>query len=302
VLKFLRIKVKVDPEYANVRILNDAEAHDALLQVQQEMFNTALISDDPAAQQAAKEAGAKVFVDSDEYNNETENFIDESSQQTLAATENIFVHKTVACPVANTANILNIANQAINRNAVGWSGQSLAATVAVLPTDEFTANEKTFLGGFGSLFFLGEGVPQGSSSLSASLVEHLLMQYDNRFATNAHFLFTVFNQIQRHAAASNITFRVKSNSKAFATFKRLMATPDFASQLNVASQDPDSVSSKQLARTVLDIAEISGRAIPWSAMERKSGLCKIIALTHYAGAYSFFVTVSYVRILGFSFD
>lgn len=283
VIDFLRIKAHVDPEYKHIEVIDVERTVHALERLQNELFDNAIISEDLAAQKAAKEAGAKMTVDEIESDGES----DSPSPQTLLPSENIYVHRKVCPPVANTANILNIANQAIN-----GSGQFLSVAVGAMPTDEFAANEKVFLGGFANLFFLGEGVPQGSGSLPASLVEHLLLQYDNRFATSAHFLFAIFNQIQRHAAASNITFRVKSGNKAFTAFKRLMATPDFASQLSLAAQDPTSVTSKQLARTVLDIAEISGRAIPWSGMERKSALCKIIALTHYAGPYSFFVTVA----------
>lgn len=280
VLHFLRIKALVDPAYKNIQILDDISF---MQQIENELIESAIVSEDPTSAKIAKESGARLHVDSSASG--------VAVDQEQLTTENIFVHKTVCPPIANTANILRITSQTVNGVATGHTSQYMSSIVELLPTNEYSENEKTFLGGFSHLFFLGEGIPKGSSSLSASLVEHLLMQYDNRFATNAHFLFTIFNQLQRHAAASDITFRVKNNNKALTTFKDLMAGPEFQTQISNALQDPTSQSSNQLARTILDIVKISGRDIPWSGMEREHALCKIIALSHYAGPYSFFVTV-----------
>jgi hypothetical protein len=160
-----------------------------------------------------------------------------------------------------------------------------------MPVNEFGENETLFLGAFGSLLLLGEGVPTHTGSLSQSLVEHFLHQHDNRFSTTPHFLFTMFNQIQRHAAANNVSFRVKSNNHAMQAFANLMSDPDFPTQLDAAARNPDTPSAKIISRTVLDITRISGATVPWSRMERESALWRIIALSLYAGTYSFFITV-----------
>ena len=97
----------------------------------------------------------------------------------------------------------------------------ITSRVNAAPVDEFHNNDALIVGCFPDIFLLGwfsglhfqviqihacsliagEGVREGSGSLGAKHVSHLLMQHDNRFSTCMPLLYTLFNQLQRHVSA-----------------------------------------------------------------------------------------------------
>jgi hypothetical protein len=289
VINFLKIKQILDPAYNDIIIDDTEEMKQRLKDLQNSIIDSALIGADKKSQQVEAESNPPLVTDPI---NDESPIIDNNNDDASIAMNHVFVHKPVTTPITRPEGILNIANQALTTNSRQPDGSEvLPIRVAEFPVNEFDSNETVFLGAFGSLFFLGEGIPQNSAALSQRLVEHLLNQYDNRFATNPHFLFSIFNQIQRHAAARNVSFRVKSNSRAMTTFAELMSDPNFPQRLEDATRNPDSLSAKKLLNIVLDVTRISGATVPWSRMDRESALWRIIALSLYAGTYSFFITV-----------
>ena len=288
VINFLRLKRALDPAYSDIILDDSVTMRVALQELQDNIIEAALIGDDDKSRRA-EEANSQP----EETQCEESSSLDEDATISISdniALSHVYVHKPVTTPIARASTVLNIANKVLNN--IHTHGQDvIPIRVSDMPVNEFGENETLFLGAFGSLFLLGEGVPTHTGSLSQSLVEHFLHQHDNRFSTTPHFLFTMFNQIQRHAAANNVSFRVKSNNHAMQAFANLMSDPDFPTQLDAAARNPDTPSAKIISRTVLDITRISGATVPWSRMERESALWRIIALSLYAGTYSFFITV-----------
>ena len=132
----------------------------------------------------------------------------------------------------------------------------------------------------------------GCGTLSPRSVKHLLMQHDNRFSTCQALLFTLFNQLQRHAACSNVQIRVKNSDKAMDAFTRLVNSDSFVTDLDAALADSNSARAKTLVRKIVDVSRLVGAPIPWSQMERESAMCRMFALMYYSGPFSFFITVA----------
>ena len=76
----------------------------------------------------------------------------------------------------------------------------LNVTVDPDPMNEFLHLSAMLHGAFPNLFFLGQGIPAKAKSPPDSLVEHMLLQADGRFAHSPNFLYALFNIMQRHAA------------------------------------------------------------------------------------------------------
>ena len=117
------------------------------------------------------------------------------------------------------------------------------------PINEFTANADFFLNGFAHLFLLGQGLPSDQGSLSDTVMRHLLLQFDGRFARCFALLFAMFNQKQRHAVVRSAAVRIKSGSVMANKFIELANDVDFRSRLDRAVVD----SKTPKARNVMAI-------------------------------------------------
>ena len=75
------------------------------------------------------------------------------------------------------------------------------------PLCEFDNNDRIILLAFPHLFLFGKGIPT-KGSLSQKFINHLLCQFDGRFATHSRLLFLLFNQKQRHLLARSVSKRL----------------------------------------------------------------------------------------------
>ncbi len=100
------------------------------------------------------------------------------------------------------------------------------------PINEFTDNAEYFVHGFAHLFLLGEGVPDGQGSLTEKSMQHLMLQFDSRFARCVPMLFALFNQLQRHAACRHVAVRVKGGSTGVGKFVELANDANFRARLD----------------------------------------------------------------------
>jgi hypothetical protein len=95
------------------------------------------------------------------------------------------------------------------------------------PLNEFEENDRLFLGAFPDLFLLGEGLHDITSSLPKPLVRAMLHQYTAAFAQNALFLFTAFNQRQRHTVATEVSSRARTDPAGMAGIAAVINDPTF---------------------------------------------------------------------------
>ena len=78
--------------------------------------------------------------------------------------------------------------------------------------NEFTHNDELLYSAFPWLFLFGRGVPS-SGPLPKPFIRYLLQHYNQAFQTEHKFIFTLCNQLQRHAASRQAHARLYSNKK-----------------------------------------------------------------------------------------
>jgi hypothetical protein len=161
------------------------------------------------------------------------------------------------------------------------------------PINEYGGNDQLLLGTFPHLFMLGRKMPAGfQSSVTPDFRKMLLRYWDGRFAKNHHFLFLLFNQLQRHKTAGAIAARVRSSPGQVEEFLDLVTQHSFNYHLAEARDHPDGPMGEKLAKQLAPLIRVIGAKIPYSAGERAAALPKLIAYSHLFGLPSFFFTVS----------
>jgi len=84
-----------------------------------------------------------------------------------------------------------------------------------VPFNEFAENDHLLYACFPSYFLLGRGLLQ-TGPVTVKATKHILFQYDAKFARCNRFIFFLFDQMQRHAAARSVAARIKSTPSSFA--------------------------------------------------------------------------------------
>ncbi len=157
------------------------------------------------------------------------------------------------------------------------------------PINEFDANDRLIIGGFPTLFVLGQKLPS-TSSLPQSFLKHLMNQHDLQFAQNSDLLFILFNQMQWHAAARGASACVKSSNGT--PFVHLVISDGFDQELQAPVHNPQLATSKTLAQKLSSYVNTTGGSVPWGPAERSKSLSKMLALCYHFNLPSFFITVS----------
>ena len=169
--------------------------------------------------------------------------------------------------------------------------ETIQIPVRTSAINEIVDNESLYLGAFGHLFLLGEGAPK-KMTLSQAQINHMLDQYDGRFANSAQILFTMLNQLQRGITLRQVSLRVRGNHILMKKFAKIVNDKQFADKLQYAIENPTADECKQLVNIINELITISGSNIPYSQMERNSAYPRILAMKRHFGAFSFFVTIS----------
>lgn len=300
---YLTIKKRIDPSFAATTIVPVTSATADLETLVDDIVDFALVSDDLvpiALERGAQSDIAKPDFDPTlECNSDCDHGHSTSNlQQDFEATkadselptipmEHILITRRPESNLPNNVDILRAF-----RDQTTEQGDVLPLVVADVPINEFRRNDTFFLGSFSHLFLLGEGVHRTRGAFNKREIQLLLLQHDNRFAHCSSFVFAAFNQMQRHDAIGQVSMRVKNNHYAMTVFDELVNDPAFSERINVAIANPESNAAKELCSKVMDITRITGSKVTYSEMERRSELSKMLALMHYAGPFSFFVTVA----------
>jgi hypothetical protein len=160
------------------------------------------------------------------------------------------------------------------------------------PMNEFVANRDLLYGAFPHLFPLRTGLGNRGGSVSCKLVRHMLLQFHGQFARDHLFIFTMFNQRQRHAAARAVAARVHNKPSSFAAFAAVVSAPSFLEQLDRATAEPDGEDAKTVLRLLGPHIRAAGGAVPYGPVMRANALSQLYAMVHRFGVPSFFVTIS----------
>ena len=92
--------------------------------------------------------------------------------------------------------------------------------------NEFVENEELLLGAFPTLFPSGRELKGLKGSLPQSWSRHLLRFHDGRFGRSHRFIFTLYNQLQRHSAVRAVAARVKANPQNLMVVMKFFDQPD----------------------------------------------------------------------------
>jgi hypothetical protein len=301
----LRLKKAIDPAYADIDIDTSPEARSAL-----ESFNDQLLDPegvllvdnakdmllDAATDSniARQEPFTQQQQPSEPDNGDDDVVVDADESEDAAeeiAFERIFVHPPVQTPLTEGRDVLRAVDRLVNGADEGVN-DPVSVNVEGTAVNEFGDSDLYFNGSFPFLFMFGQGVAPGSSGISAKQLRHMLTQADNRFARSSAFIFTVFNQMQRHAVCRAVNLKAKGGQASMERFMAIIEQGDFSERLLAALQDPESPQAKALAVSVLSVARVPGANVPWSGLERKSAMCKLLAIVMYSGVFSIFGTVS----------
>ena len=301
---YLSIKSRVDPSYASITILPVGSSAVDLQFLVDDIIDFAFVSDDPIPLLLEREARSDIAkpdfdptreCDEDCEQDHTTSTVQQPFEMTdlpdsgLSAIpmDNIFITRRANGSLPDNIDILRAF-----RDQTTERGESLPVVVGDTPINEFQRNHVLFLGSFSHLFLLGEGMQRTRGSFNKREIHHLLFQHNNRFSQCSAFVFAAFNQMQRHDAILQVSIRVKNNHYAMTAFDEMVNNPSFTERIADAIAHPESDDAKQLCSKVMDIARITGSNVRYSEMERRGELSKMVSMMHYAGPFSFFVTIA----------
>lgn len=202
-------------------------------------------------------------------------------QENIAHDENIALR--------SLANGLNIPIN--NPPSSSGTTETIIVVRGTTPINEFSENDRLWLGQFPDLFPLGKGM-KSTGPLPMDLVRHMLLQADLRFARCDDFVFTAFNQMQRHAAARGASVRMKAGHPAAGRLMELLNRPDFDAQLQEAIANPKGQMARQLHSHINTSLQLVGAKVPWSSQQRRLLLSSMKGYVVAFGMPSFFVTWS----------
>ena len=290
VISFLRFKKIADPQRYGHIVIDDSDAARTVLDaVPQLVLDNATVGFDDDNLTADRQATGNVAeVDA------TQDVHDELDALPISSS---YVCPPVVHQPVEEARFLRDVFEATGGQVefvqpAGTSAFPIAIAVAPKPIDEFHNNDDYIIGLLPQAFLLGQGVRKGAGSLSQREIEHLFMQFDGRFAHSTPLIFTLFNQKQRHAACSNVAFRVRTEHKLLSRFRDITNADDFHSRLDTALKHPNAKDTHTLAAKLLACIRITGQSIPYSQMERESAMGRMMSLIHYAGPFSLFITIA----------
>lgn len=121
---------------------------------------------------------------------------------------------------------------------------------------------------------------------------HMLLQFNNSFASCHRFIFLLFDQLQRHAASRVVASRVKCNPKSFDSFVEMVNEPNFVKKLNEAAKNPASKESIELLKKMSPHIVSCTARIPFTSAQRSVEIMNLVAMKYFYGIPCFFITYS----------
>jgi hypothetical protein len=184
------------------------------------------------------------------------------------------------------------------RGGEGAQGGAVPVRRDEAPICEYRENHLIIQGAFWWLSLLGKGLGTVKSIVPIKRSRHMLLFYDNRFALDAQFLFTLANQHMRAACARGVTACWRNHPDMARKFEELRQRDGLQDDFSQALREPKGAKAKELLRLLLPLLTVSGRQVPWSALERKYDISMLIAENRFFGTASGFITFSPHDVMG----
>lgn len=168
------------------------------------------------------------------------------------------------------------------------------------PGNEFTENRSLILSCFFDLFALGIGSSPKEGTMPSNYIRHMYKQRDGRFGECPNFLFTVFNQVVRHANARGVSLTLKNNPELVAELDALLQSEGFSERLEYSKNHVESREAKEMLKKLMRYVNISSSQCkqPYGVTQEKKVISTICAFNRFFGSPSVFLTISPADIDG----
>ena len=162
------------------------------------------------------------------------------------------------------------------------------------PLNTFSENDTLLAGVAFNVFLLGRKGVGCKGSMSNVLVKHLLTHYTQQAGCDSQLCFTLFNQLQIHAATKSVSASVKAHPDVFAKFSAFQADQvAFEKRITAAIANPKSADAKALVTELQGMLKFSGaRHVPYSSEARKSLIPQLYSYSQELNSGYVFVTIS----------
>lgn len=159
------------------------------------------------------------------------------------------------------------------------------------PICEFTDMSKIIHLSFPHLFQLGQGIPF-KGTLPMDYIEHLFLQWDNRFGEDPHFVAVLFNMLQRHTVAKEIKGKVMNSKFTHNALTNEIFQNDFEKRIQKAKEEPDGEDANYLKNIFQKIIKMGTSNVPFSPGERTSVQPTMYSYAYFFGYSNIFNTVA----------
>ena len=118
------------------------------------------------------------------------------------------------------------------------------------PSNEYESNDDIIYTAFPCLFPIGSGLRK-SGPLTRADTRHIFTQLSGIFGKTHRFLFSLFDQMQRHNTTGNIASAVQNRPDSLEAFKTWVNDAAFLPSLERATKNPESKEAKEILARVM---------------------------------------------------
>ena len=273
-VQWLRVLKVINPEYANVEILEVAPPE--VVDFPNAVFDNMSIGDHPDVIAAEKQSGADIAGERKGDLDDGEVILDAVmlSDGALLNRDGNDVPQVLQSIKEMLA---DRRNSIVRREEVAMN--------------EFEANDLLLTLSFPSLFMFGSGIKR-PCGVSEADTRHMLLQYDNRFAEARDFCLLLFNQKFRHTALRSVRDAIYANPNRMKAFETAINTPNLEEDLKKAEANPQRKEARHLVHTFMPLFRTCHAPVPFSTSERSAVMGKMNSMMLFFGPPSLFYTVA----------
>ena len=279
-LHFLHLKKAIDLKYASLQILDLEQITAQVSGINATLVNDAILIND------AQTINMDKIVQKDvaEVREVEERTCPADPADTILLSHAFLTTKQQTAETAK-ARLLST----IRRTLISDREKVTASRLDDTPLNEFEENDQLYLAVFPHLFLFGHGVTH-KGTLSDASVQHLLHQHTGAFAQDARFLFTAFNQKQRHCHANSVSNFSLRDPRKMEQLGELCNDSEFRKKVVDAEKDPKGDVAKEVMQTMGPLIRTTGAKTEFSPSARAAAISTLYAYVQHFGCPSVFLT------------
>ena len=196
-----------------------------------------------------------------------------------------------AAPSTRDRNTANAGVSAGGAASARGAATEMVREVKHEPINEYTQNDLVLGGGFPHLFkvFSEKASCRLKGPLKHEFLRHVLMNFDQRFATSAQFAFLASNQMRRREIVDYFRKGVKTEVRAL---QRLVNNPALDDMFKAYETDRSNPVARHFVEHVAACVNFIAASASYSDAARRSKLTNLLALYYFHGMPTVHVTAS----------